>query len=190
MREIKMYQSEDGEIFKTVKECGEHEFKIHAVRVIMGELNDRPNTEEFAEGYGCVQQSSDVVKKAITRIAQLSIVELNDDFYLYPTKALNTMIGRAICESDKYLAKAWYRFQCMDDDYKEWGQPFFAEKRNKQAKDFYINPCCGVIPDYSFNRDTNLYVLKCISCEKKAGGTTFIEAVLSWNNLVKKTTKH
>ena len=134
MREIKMYQSEDGEIFETVKKCGEHEFKIHAIRVITGELNDRPNTEEFAQGYGFIQQSSDVVKKAITRIAQLSIVELNDNFYLNPTKALNAIIGTAICESDKYIAKAWYRFQCMDNDYKEWGQPFFAERSNKLPK--------------------------------------------------------
>ena len=137
MREIKMYQSDDGEIFKTVKECGEHEFKIHAIRVIMGELNDRPGSDDFDNGKTFIQQSSDVVKKAITRIAQLSIVELNDDFYLNPTKALNTRIGRAICESDKYLAKAWYRFQCMDDDYKEWGQPIFAERNNKIQKELW-----------------------------------------------------
>lgn len=57
------------------------------------------------------------------------------------------IIGRVIDDSgNKDLYQTWYRFMCIDDNYKEWQQPYYAI--NEQTKSICVNKTNPQIVSY------------------------------------------
>lgn len=58
------------------------------------------------------------------------------------------IIGRYLDDSgDNRLYKNWYRFMCIDEHYREWGQPYFAINLNEQERAKSKSPLNLLLPE-------------------------------------------
>ena len=140
METITKYKAIDGLEFESKKQCVEHEILIEKVDKIMSKLEAHPKEDncDYANGSGFIQQDESTVKKVRlellklikTKIKHKWIQQSIDDDTIHPS-----YVGR-IVHGNAPFSKAWYRFMCIDKDYREWGQGYFALHPNegKQVK--------------------------------------------------------
>jgi hypothetical protein len=125
-RAVTMFRSDDGVLWETDAQAVDRNTIIAACADAIGRLKPRP---ESFEGY--VQQDPVTVLAAKATI--LKIADRDGHLSKHwdiadPAKvASRGIIWRVIDEmSDSPIAKAWWRFTCMDDECREWEQPYFA----------------------------------------------------------------
>lgn len=133
MREVIRYQADDGRVFESEIDCINHDETISKIDSIMSTLKPVPKDSDFSNGGGFVQQDIDTVSIAMTRIVELSNIETSKEFNANPFAYRHGNVGRMLSdnESSSLLYSAWYRFMCMDDTGREWGQPYFATYPHK-----------------------------------------------------------
>lgn len=133
MKTITKYVAYTGAEFTSETECLAHEAKSKAADAIVAQLVPRPKGSscDFENGSGFIQQESKTFFKVRRELLELAKTETNmewiqqsiDDPTVHPSWA-----GRIISESDNtQLARAWYRICCIDKDFREWGQPYYAD---------------------------------------------------------------
>lgn len=145
VKEITKYQADDGREFKTKEDCLAHELLCDKVAGIVSNLPDKPENDgcSFANGGGYLQHEKHALvsaKKALLSLAnEISphkwfVQSIEDD------TAHSSWAGRIIDDSEKLapINKAWYRIMCVDEQFREWGQPYFANNPNK-AKQVRLN---------------------------------------------------
>lgn len=132
MKEVKQYQSEDGELFNSELDCINYENLISAIEGIDSRLPKLPKKDNsnFSNGEDYLQHDSEIIKKAM--IDLLKISDISKEYWNEP-EFLNSpfdcrfgIIGRIIGDSDSPIHSLWFRFMCMDDNYREYGQPYYA----------------------------------------------------------------
>ena len=130
MEQITKFKAIDGTEFYSENECLDYENLIARVNAIMGKLPVRPNDTDFINGEGFIQhEKSDLIT---TRIAILEICkEYINHKWVQQTMDNETVhpswVGRLLGDYGiKPLEKAWDRFYCIDNHFREWGQPYFA----------------------------------------------------------------
>jgi hypothetical protein len=124
------YTSDDGVTFDTEIECAEHEEKVAFVNGCMDILRPIPSEDDFERGKSSIQQDPKLVKNIMLNVMSM----LPESFY--PKEMLSNtflyrrgMISRSISDGGdkyRYIKRVWYRFMCMDDNYCEWSQLYFA----------------------------------------------------------------
>jgi len=144
MKEIIKYVSEDGTEFKNGTDCVKYEELCNRVQKAMAILPDRPETSGFSNGVGYLRHNSvdfNLAKQSLLLIIaeRLNLEWLKKEATLDPHLIHNnSIVGRYVCDSgNKALNKAWYRLMCTDDQYREWGQPYYAINPTK-GKDVVI----------------------------------------------------
>jgi hypothetical protein len=134
--------ADDGTEFLDADKCIAYESLCKKIDKIMALLVPIPDSCEFANGSGYIQQDPLTVDAA-----RLAIVKYANDIFphkwfeheLSGQKADSSWCGRLISDmSEKCLYKAWQRFMCMSSDYREYGQPYFASHQS-EAKDVCLN---------------------------------------------------
>ena len=95
---------------------------------IVSVLNPRPeNNELFKIGKLSVQQDKCTVisamREILARIGQKDKEFIRDPFYYR-----NGWLARWLCDNSSLAWEAWFRFRCMDNDFMEWYQPYYANK--------------------------------------------------------------
>lgn len=130
MEVITKFKANDGVEFVAESDCLAYEDACGDIDVIIGMLPEKPDTCEFSNGSGYIQHSMDNFMKA--RNAYLEYVKIYTDH-----KWIQQSIDQGLdahpswvariseCFPD-YIAKKWYRFQCVDNQLREWGQPYYA----------------------------------------------------------------
>ena len=128
MKEVTRFEAFDGETFDTKLECSTHEKRENAIKKTMSELASRPKDSNFSNGDGYVQQDRVKVEKAMIEIVKISGIEQSPEFRKNPFACRHGIIGRYLCDGadSGSCYSAWGRFMCMDEEYREWGQPYFA----------------------------------------------------------------
>lgn len=142
MESIIQYKAKDGRIFNNEENCLTYEQQLDKIEKIMSGLFDRPDSCDFINGGGYIQQEKNNVDKAIIDLVKASGVcdhianslEFNKNPFTYR----NGIIGRYLDDNDSFICKHWLRFRCMDDNYREYGQPYFASNPS-QAKQINLN---------------------------------------------------
>lgn len=131
MKIISKFAAKDGVEFATECECLGYEDACSDIDQIISMLPEKPNTCEFSNGGGYIQHEMESFMK--TRNAYLEYVKVYTDHKWIQQSidmgidAHPSWIARiSECFPD-YIAKKWYRFQCVDDQFREWGQPFYAD---------------------------------------------------------------
>jgi hypothetical protein len=132
MKQIAKYRSVDGREFSTEKECLDYETLIDTVNTIMARLKPLPREDgcDFRNGHSFVQQS-----KAAFKLVKLNLLNevkkhINHK-WIRQTMEDETVhlsyVGRLIDDCNiPPLNNAWSRLMCIDKEYREWGQPYFA----------------------------------------------------------------
>lgn len=132
MKTITKYVAYTGAEFTIEADCLDHEAKSKAVDAIVAQLVPRPKGPscDFENGSGYIQQERETFFKVRRELLELAKTETTmkwiqqsiDDPTAHPSWA-----ARIISESTNgQLARAWHRISCTDKDFREWGQPFYA----------------------------------------------------------------
>jgi hypothetical protein len=145
VKAVQKFLADDGTQFDTEHDAMQHESLCQEIWRLMQKLRPLPDLPhcEFANGAGYVQQiPADFlhVQAELARIAQRSFPSGNFshhfDHAINATKpAGHTFIGRLMddgCPSP--VSRAWNRIMCTDDQFREWGQPYYAMHPEKATQ--------------------------------------------------------
>lgn len=135
MNTIIKYVADDGTEFSQQKDCLEYENLAEKIKDIMSALPSRPSNTDFSNGRGYIQHQKTAFNKA-----KKELIDIVADWFgvkhLKKEKPENVhpmcIIGRYIDDSgNRAMNSAWYRIQCTDSQYREWGQPYYAAHPKK-----------------------------------------------------------
>ena len=125
MKIVNKYQADDGTTFDLFADCLTYETICKQVNDIMKDLKPIPKDDNcnFANGGGYIQQDKEVFQLAKAHIFTLA----NSTLKSVDTPISWEMLGRYLDDSNiNCLYRAWKRLHCIDSEYKEWGQTYFA----------------------------------------------------------------
>lgn len=143
METITKYKAFDGAEFLDADECLKHELLSKRVIDIINQLGELPNLPGcgFQNGGGYLQHDKNTFMKVRNELCEIAN-EISPHKWFKETieKGLDahpSWAGRIIGEiSNKALRNAWHRIECTDDQFREYGQPYFVRNPDdvKQVK--------------------------------------------------------
>lgn len=137
MRIVTHYQANDGTLWDVAEQAEKRDALVARIERAKALLTPRPSDVRFENGHGYVQQDP-----ARVRLCKIDLLTIASELSSYDVFRSNpdlvnprgSIAGRIIDDMDHpVLYNAWYRLMCMDDEYREWGQPYYAT-HPEQAK--------------------------------------------------------
>lgn len=135
MKQITKYVSDDGVEFASQKNAKAYDLILKKVKLIMVNLVPIPDDINFQNGHGFVKQDASKVKASRSKLLKLG-------YEVFPgtekDKVPFSFIGRYFDDSGyNCLYSAWTRLSSIDDQSREWGQPYYAINPNEgEQKEF------------------------------------------------------
>ena len=151
MEAITQYKAKDGKIFDTEQKCLEYENLIDQVNLVLSKLDDPEKYKkdfDFDNGKGYIQHDPatflDVKKEILGMISQrIDHHIIKQAYETYGTNEVHhSWVSRILGDyGDKLkpLHHAWYRMNCIDSKFREWGQPYYATNP-EYGKQVQLNP--------------------------------------------------
>ncbi len=145
MKVISKYISNDNIEFSNEVDCREHELNYIIASNIVNKLEPIPENDgcSFGNGHGYIQQDNNNVIKYrneflefIKRYTTFKWVQETIDNPNSHLSWVTRAIGDSNCPHTIY--RMWSRFTCIDNEGREWGQPFYATNPN-QAEQIKLN---------------------------------------------------
>jgi len=136
MKPVTKYQADDGRIFDTEQDAIKHDAKVLSVKDAYKLLKPTPQDDgcDFANGGGYVQQDPIKVQE-FKRQIMLMGAEHHSKMAEWAKNPMEvhpqSIVGRILSDCDSTLYGAWNRVMCMDDKFREWGQPYYAINPDK-----------------------------------------------------------
>lgn len=128
INEVTMYKV-GNQVFETPELAAKYQEKLLKTAAMLSLLKPVPDTTTYANGGGFVQQDPLKVEMYKREIL-LAASHFNPKFRelaLNPMKVdPSGIVGREIGDSDPELFNLWHRLMCMDSQYREWGQVYYA----------------------------------------------------------------
>ena len=150
MESITKYRAEDGSEWSTPEQAIEREKAIAEVRAAMTPLGEHPGSTAFTNGDGFIQHDKANVLKARFALYDLAkagplkswIEDQKTIFgktdYQMAVEVHPSWFQRMLDGGCDPLYRAYCRILCIDDQCREWGQPYYAEHPH-EAKMFQRN---------------------------------------------------
>lgn len=139
--EVTVYQAIDGSKHSTRVAAQAIEEEIFAVQNAMLCLGSKPDGTDFANGDGYITHSESDVLLAKKQLIDLSRKYLQSWMDRQTGNLIDyhpSWFGRLLDGSGSTaLNRAWSRMDCMDEQFREWGQPYFAENPSKGTQREY-----------------------------------------------------
>lgn len=144
MRVVQKFVADDGLEFADEAKCVKYEAMCKQVTEIMATLAPIPDlpSSDFVNGAGYIQHHPATAKAA--RAALLTIANTVWPHTWFEQSIADDSVhsswaGRLISEmNEKCLRHAWARFDCMTSDFREYGQPYFANNPDR-AQNICLN---------------------------------------------------
>lgn len=130
MKTVIRYQAVDGSVFDSQEQAASRDTLVAECILVEAIIGPRPklHSEEF------VQHDSESAQRFVKALVALARkhtawwdgwARVGEDTFVHP----GSIVGRIIDDSDLGpLHRLWYRYYCMDHLWREWDQPFFANK--------------------------------------------------------------
>jgi len=139
MNPITKFQADDGTEFNTKDACIAHEMLCAEIAEVMALLPPKVDDTgcEFSNGSGYIQHDPHTfnrVKFALLRIANRISPHKWFEQALYDDGVHESWPGRIISEMSAPLWRAWHRISCTDSQFREWGQPYFANNPDQATQ--------------------------------------------------------
>ena len=131
MEKIIKYKADDGLEFTDKSRCTEHEDNCLMAANIMLDLPNIPEGSDFSNGCGYIQHDKDCLLAVRNELLEF-FKRYSDHKWIQETidkgfDAHASYVSRIIGESaPSPISKHWYRFECIDYQFREWGQPYYA----------------------------------------------------------------
>lgn len=135
MKSITKFQSDDGSEWTTPEQALARDRLCREVNEAMALLPPRPVDRTLDRGERFLQHNRDVVLRAKQAIVDLAWRETGHEVFKHPAADIHpfSVAGRVLDDSGSPLNRAWWRFMCIDDQWREWEQPYFARNPNAAA---------------------------------------------------------
>ena len=139
MEVINKYKAFDGREFEDAEKCIEYEGQMSELINIMSVMPIIPEDCGFTNGHGFIlhdkSEAEDVFIKLLVFAKYYIPDNVIEEAIDYGWDCRQRIIGRYFddCTPNK-VYKAWHRFMCIDDQMREWGQPYFAHNPDKGEK--------------------------------------------------------
>ncbi len=137
MEIITKYKAHDGREFLDSDECAVHEQNCTIALGIANKLPGKPSGCDFSNGSGYIQHTRDNVLNVRNEFLEFVKRYTKDISIIQQTidkgfDAHSSWAGRIIDEcTPNSISKHWYRFMCIDAQFREWGQPYYADNPDK-----------------------------------------------------------
>lgn len=137
MKAITLYQAVDGSNWPTEAEALERDALCSHVDAAMALLKPRPKDVAFDNGGSFVQQEAERWLAAKQRIVDLSAAVTGHKVFDNIAEDIHpqSIAGYILSEVGGPLNAGWYRISCIDDQLREWGQPYFVNNPNPDARE-------------------------------------------------------
>lgn len=124
MKTITKYVASDGKEFDLKERCRKYEDMIERVNQILSKIRRRPEDVNFLNGRGYIQHDiatlseikENILKEIVRYTGDNSLMGKNPSF-------INRILGDS---GYPFLSETWFRFMCIDDFGREWGQMYFC----------------------------------------------------------------
>lgn len=135
MRTVTKYISDDGLTFDELADCLTHEAGARdcarRMLALVAKTVDVNDPDHF------VQQDKatalDLQRWCVGHVERVARQQFPDAM-LADVPCFFTIVGRYADDcGPAFVRPAVYRLQCMDDQFREWGQPYFALQANKRG---------------------------------------------------------
>lgn len=146
MKEVKMYKSDDGRLYKNAKDASKRDEVVKETKKVLGLLGGEKKDPgcRFANGEGYFQLTKENVEWFDHEFLQLVKKHEAWIFKNYLTKAGKSdselirshVLIRCLGDNSSPLYSALSIRLCVDNQHRRWGQPYFATNPNegKQVK--------------------------------------------------------
>ncbi|MFW9872179.1 MAG: hypothetical protein ACFFG0_03680 [Candidatus Thorarchaeota archaeon] len=138
-----IYQAKDDREFDNKKDCIDHENLIDEIDELLKTLPELPKDSgcSFSNGGGYIQHDKEIflsfqaeMIKIVCRFTKIS-KEAIDNLLKHQLPLGNSIIGRYVCDCcDSIIKRAWFRISCTSDEFREYGQPYYALNPEKAKK--------------------------------------------------------
>jgi len=134
METITKYKAFDGKEFTNKDKCTEYEEQSNLALEVISCIHKAPDSCDFANGSGYIQHEHkdvSIVRNELLELAKFYTdhkwIQQSIDDHSVDTSWAGRIIGEYCNES---LNKAWNRISCIDNQLREWGQPYYASHPN------------------------------------------------------------
>lgn len=141
MKSLTVYEANDGSRWDTPAQASERDELLAAVEAAMQPLGKHDDGCAFVNGAGYYQHTQEACDAArnglwslTRRPLELWIANQREKYGTTEdevSKCHPSWFLRMLDGSCPPLEKAWSRFYCMDDQCREWGQPYYASHQNE-----------------------------------------------------------
>ena len=127
MQIVTKYRAIDGSEWDTADQAMDRDNLCAAVADAIAELGE-PLSSAFFGGGGYRQHDLATVLSAKQRIVRLAKIHTGHGVFDHPAADIHpfSIAGQILDDVGGPLRKAWRRFMCIDDQGREWGQPYFG----------------------------------------------------------------
>lgn len=131
METITKYKAFDGVEFTDKSACMQHEENCAIAEKIMSGIDLAPSGCDFANGAGYIQHESGKLLQVRNEFLEFC-KRYTTHKWLQETidkgwDAHSSYAGRILDEcAPRSINKHWYRLSCVDSQFREWGQPYYA----------------------------------------------------------------
>lgn len=131
MKAITTYEANDGSQHDSREKAIGRDLLIANIRALMMPLGERPDDTDFSNGNGFIQHTEAIIQRVkgdLLYLAKPYLGDLIKQEWIDRPQEVHPMsfVGRLFDEVDGPLRKAWFRLMCVDGDWREWGQPYYA----------------------------------------------------------------
>ena len=144
MKKIIKWKSIDGKEFYSKVECSEYEVLINLVKKVIEPLGSKPEITGcgFENGKGYLQHTREKIEKVTRDLLRLIENEIDHELIKQtienPIEKHISWAASLVSGYSKFdpVSKGLYRLQCVDEYFREWGQPYFAlnPEKGEQVK--------------------------------------------------------
>lgn len=145
MKQVTKYIANDGTQFDDFASAMERDSLITQVAEIMAPLPERPEGDgcSFSNGGGYLQHDKETALQVRKQLLKLIATQVNHKWIQQTIDNVDTdpsFVGRLVGETGfKALWQAWARFECMDKDWREYGQLYYVRNPH-EAEQKQLNP--------------------------------------------------
>lgn len=136
MNAVIKYVAYDGREFIDLSACLKYERDCRTADKIIAQLPERPDSCDFSNGeLGYIQHDRELFLKVRLELLEQAHKESPHDWLKqamndatihssWPSRIISECCTRQLC-------LAWNRISCVDSEFREWGQPYYANNPDK-----------------------------------------------------------